>query len=42
MAAAGGEVNGPGTGTSDSVPARLSDGEFVVNCKSSPWCRWWR
>ena len=27
---AGGEVNGPGTGTSDSVPARLSDGEFVV------------
>ena len=26
----GGEVNGPGTGTSDSVPARLSDGEFVV------------
>ena len=29
-AAGGGEVNGPGTGTSDSVPARLSDGEFVV------------
>ena len=29
-AANGGEVNGPGTGTSDSVPARLSDGEFVV------------
>jgi hypothetical protein len=29
-AKAGGEVNGPGTGTSDSVPARLSDGEFVV------------
>ena len=28
--AGGGEVNGPGTGTSDSVPARLSDGEFVV------------
>ena len=27
---AGGEVKGPGTGTSDSVPARLSDGEFVV------------
>ena len=26
----GGEVNGPGTGTSDSVPARLSDGEFVM------------
>jgi len=29
-AANGGEVKGPGTGTSDSVPARLSDGEFVV------------
>ena len=28
--AVGGEVTGPGTGTSDSVPARLSDGEFVV------------
>jgi hypothetical protein len=28
--AGGGEVAGPGTGTSDSVPARLSDGEFVV------------
>ena len=26
----GGEVNGPGTGTSDSVSARLSDGEFVL------------
>ena len=25
-----GEVSGPGTGTSDSVPARLSDGEFVL------------
>jgi hypothetical protein len=32
--AAGGEVNGPGTGTSDSVPARLSDGEFVLTAKS--------
>jgi hypothetical protein len=30
----GGEVNGPGTGTSDSVPARLSDGEFVVTAKA--------
>ena len=29
-----GEVNGPGTGTSDSVPARLSDGEFVLTAKS--------
>jgi hypothetical protein len=32
--AAGGEVEGPGTGTSDSVPARLSDGEFVVTAKA--------
>ena len=32
--AAGGEVNGPGTGTSDSVPARLSDGEFVVTANA--------
>jgi hypothetical protein len=29
-AAAGGSINGPGTGTSDSIPARLSDGEFVM------------
>lgn len=29
-AAGGGHVTGPGTGTSDSIPARLSDGEFVV------------
>jgi len=34
FAAAGGEVKGPGTGTSDSVPARLSDGEFVVTAKA--------
>jgi hypothetical protein len=33
-AAAGGEVNGPGTGTSDSVPARLSDGEFVLTAQA--------
>jgi len=33
-AAAGGEVNGPGTGTSDSVPARLSDGEFVLTASA--------
>ena len=32
--AAGGEVQGPGTGTSDSVPARLSDGEFVLTAKA--------
>jgi hypothetical protein len=30
----GGEVTGPGTGTSDSVPARLSDGEFVITAKA--------
>jgi len=30
----GGEVVGPGTGTSDSVPARLSDGEFVLTAKA--------
>ena len=29
-----GEVAGPGTGTSDSVPARLSDGEFVLTAQS--------
>jgi len=28
--AAGGMVNGPGTATSDSIMARLSDGEFVM------------
>ena len=33
-AAAGGEVEGPGTGTRDSVPARLSDGEFVLTAKA--------
>ena len=27
---AGGELKGPGTGTSDSIPAMLSDGEFVM------------
>ena len=26
----GGAINGPGTGTSDSIPALLSDGEFVM------------
>lgn len=28
--AAGGHVRGPGTSTSDSIPAQLSDGEYVV------------
>jgi hypothetical protein len=31
----GGYVSGPGSSTSDSIPARLSDGEFVVNAKST-------
>ena len=30
-----GEVSGPGTGVSDSIPARLSDGEFVVTKKAT-------
>jgi hypothetical protein len=32
--AEGGSVRGPGTSTSDSIPARLSDGEFVVKASS--------
>jgi hypothetical protein len=31
----GGFVSGPGTSRSDSIPAMLSDGEFVVNAKST-------
>jgi hypothetical protein len=46
MAASGGEmrttefprktgaINGPGTGTSDSIPAMLSDGEFVFTARA--------
>jgi hypothetical protein len=30
----GGESIGPGTGTSDSIPAMLSDGEFVMTAKA--------
>tara|TARA_R110002124_G_scaffold91193_8_gene232278 strand:- start:9524 stop:10381 length:858 start_codon:yes stop_codon:yes gene_type:complete len=30
-----GEVEGPGTGVSDSIPARLSDGEFVFTKKAT-------
>lgn len=33
-AASGGEIVGPGTGTSDSIPALLSDGEFVLTAKA--------
>lgn len=32
--AAGGIISGPGTGTSDSIPARLSDGEYVVKASA--------
>lgn len=34
-AATGGLIRGPGTGTSDSIPARLSDGEFVVRASQT-------
>ena len=33
--ATGGLISGPGTGTSDSIPARLSHGEFVVNARQT-------
>lgn len=33
--AGGGVVRGPGSGTSDSINARLSNGEFVTNAKST-------
>jgi len=33
--AEGGYISGSGTGTSDSIPAMLSNGEFVVNAKAS-------
>ena len=33
--AAGGLVRGPGTGTSDSITARVSDGEFLVNAMAT-------
>jgi hypothetical protein len=33
--AEGGLVVGPGSGTSDSIPARLSNGEAVINAKST-------
>lgn len=31
----GGKVRGPGTSTSDSIPALLSNGEFVINAKAA-------
>jgi tape measure domain-containing protein len=33
--ASGGHISGPGTGTSDSILAALSNGEFVVNAQST-------
>lgn len=33
--ATGGKVRGAGTGTSDSIPARLSNGEAVINARST-------
>jgi len=32
--AGGGVISGPGTSTSDSIPAYVSDGEYVVNAKA--------
>jgi hypothetical protein len=34
MAAEGGHIRGPGTGTSDSILARLSNGEYVIPRRS--------
>lgn len=36
----GGHVRGPGTGRSDSIPAWLSDGEYVVNAEATARNRW--
>ena len=33
--ALGGAVHGPGTGTSDSIPAMISNGEFIVNAAAT-------
>jgi len=33
--ARGGFISGPGSGTSDSIPAMLSNGEFVINAAST-------
>lgn len=33
--AQGGKVTGPGTGTSDSIPANLSNGEYVMTAKAT-------
>jgi hypothetical protein len=31
----GGHITGPGTGTSDSIPAMLSNGEYIINAAST-------
>lgn len=31
----GGMISGPGTGTSDSIPALLSNGEYVINARAT-------
>lgn len=33
--ATGGLITGPGTGTSDSIPAMLSNGEYVINAEAT-------
>jgi hypothetical protein len=33
-AAQGGYISGPGSSTSDSIPARLSNGEYVINARA--------
>lgn len=35
LKAAGGHISGPGSGTSDSIPAMLSNGEYVINAASA-------
>jgi hypothetical protein len=37
-AASGGLIHGPGTGTSDSIPARLSHGDDVMKAKTTAHC----
>jgi hypothetical protein len=39
FAASGGYIRGPGTGTSDSIPAWLSNGEYVVRAASTARAR---
>jgi len=34
MSASGGYTQGPGTGRSDDIPARLSDGEYVIDAET--------